>query len=148
MFETSSPPLTQRPPAERRLRWALRILGGLDFLAVAICFLPLSAIERLHQFAGLGPFPAAPIAGYLARNVSAMYAAHGLTLCHIAGDIPRYRQLIQFLAIVAMAHGGILIGIDMASGLPVWWILTEGPGFATLGGMIWALERGCRGTER
>ncbi len=142
-----SPPPTQLPPAERRLRCALRLLGGLDFLAIAVCFLPVSAIESLHQFAGLGQFPTAPIAAYLARNVSAMYAAHGLALCYVAGDIPRYRRLIRFLAIVSMAHGGMLVGIDMASGLPMWWILTEGPGFATLGGMIWALERGCGETN-
>lgn len=137
---SQSTPSPQR--ARRRLQRLLRFLGGLDLLACVVTFLPARGIETLHHLAGLGTFPSEPIAGYLARNVSTLVAIHGLVLWFVARDVDRYRELIRFLGIVSVLHGGLLVGIDLVQGLPGWWVVAEGPVLAGLGGAIVWLERG------
>lgn len=69
--------------AERGLTLQLRFVGGLCVLAVFAVFLPQPAMAAIHESAGLGPFPEAPIAAYLACATSALCAFYGglLVLC-------------------------------------------------------------------
>ena len=119
--------------APRPLIIALRVLGATDMLAFLAVAMPASWIQSGHQWSGLGDFPDAPIAGYLARSASALYALHGLMVVYMSFDVRRYWPLIRFLAIIAVAHGVVMLGIDLAVGMPAWWSVLEGPAFSATG---------------
>jgi hypothetical protein len=104
----------------------LRLFGTLDLLAILAVLMPDEWMARGHQWLGLGELPRAPIVGYLARSASALYALHGATILFISTDTVRYARLITFLAVVALIHGAILLGIDLAAGMPAWWTWFEG----------------------
>lgn len=93
-------------------------------------------ITGIHQWLGLGEFPDRPIAFYLARSTSAMYALHGALFICMSSDVQRYRPLIRLLACCMMVMGGGLIATDVCSGLPVWWILIEGPFAVVFGALL------------
>jgi len=128
-----SPSTVDAGPVATRLRRLLQFQGILDLLAVAFALLPTATIAQVHERLGLGSFPDSPIAIYLARNVSALVALHGLVLWGVATDLSRYRPLIALLGWSAITHGAWLIAIDWQAGLPGWWIAGEGPLRAVLG---------------
>src|SRR5262245_19416965 len=121
------------PPEHRALVLTLRCFGVLDLLAALAVAAPRRWLELGHDWAGLGPLPAGPIVGYLARSASALYALHGATVLFLSFDVDRYGPLIRFLALAALAHGAVMCGIDLAEGMPGWWQTVEGPGFAATG---------------
>lgn len=124
----------ERPlPNDRPIAILLRVLGVTDMVAFIAVLMPVSWIEYGHQTAGLGDFPDVPIANYLARSASALYALHGLMVVYMSFDVQRYWLLIRFLARIAVLHGFVMLGIDLAVGMPVWWIALEGPAFAATG---------------
>ena len=85
------------------------------------------------EFQNRVAFPAVPVAWYLARSTSLLYALHGAMAVFISYDIPRYWRLIRFLALAAVAHGGLVLAIDVSAGMPGWWSMIEGPCFAVTG---------------
>ena len=123
------------------LVWGLRLLGGLDLLALVAVVMPLSWMSRINDYCGLGPLPDSPIVGYLARTSSGMYALHGTVLMFVSTDIHRYRQFIKFLAITLLLYGPILLGIDLSIGMPLLWTLSEGPTCSGTGLLILWLQR-------
>jgi hypothetical protein len=125
-----------KPASVRPLRVALRVLGVTDMLAFIAVVMPTAWIQWGHQWSGLGEFPDAPIAGYLARSASALYALHGLMILYISCDVRRYWPLIRVMASIAVAHGAVMFGIDVAVGMPAWWIAFEGPAFTATGLMV------------
>ena len=125
-----------KPPSIRPVRVALRVLGVTDMLAFIAVVMPTAWIQSGHQWSGLGEFPDAPIAGYLARSASALYALHGLMIIYISCDVRRYWPLIRFMASIAVAHGVVMYGIDVAVGMPAWWTMFEGPAFTATGLMV------------
>jgi hypothetical protein len=134
-------------PADRHRRLALilRILGALDLFALVAALAPRPWIVFAHECCGMGSLPDGPVVGYLFRSASLLYAMHGAMLLLVAGDVVRYWPLIRFLAVLAVVHGIILIGIDAAELLPGWWRWAEGPGFAATGIIVlWLQGRGAR----
>jgi hypothetical protein len=125
----------------RRLAVWLRVIGGIDLLAAVAVVLPTEWHAAIHAELDLGNWPDAPIAAYLARSASWMYALCGALLLYLSGDVPRYRALIRFLCVCGVVTGAVLVGIDLAVGMPVWWTLTEGPGCAALAVVTWWLEK-------
>jgi hypothetical protein len=125
----------------RRLAAVLRILGTLDLFALLAALSPRSWIVLAHEWCGLGSLPDGPIVGYLFRSSSLLYALHGAMIWFVAGDVARYWPLIRFLAVLAVIHGAILVGIDAAERLPGWWRWAEGPGFAATGAIVLWLQR-------
>lgn len=124
------------------LIWALRILGAVDLLALIAVVMPLTWMSSINDLCGLGPLPDSRIVGYLARTTSALYALHGAMVLFIAGDVVRYRPLITFLAVAAVVHGVILLGIDLSTGMPFFWTLLEAPSFAATGFLVlWLQQR-------
>lgn len=119
----------------------LRLFGTLDLLALLAVLMPDTWMARGHQWLGLDELPRAPIVGYLTRSASALYALHGATVLFISTDTVRYARLITFLALVALIHGAVLLGIDLATGMPVWWTLLEGPVITATGVVVLALQR-------
>lgn len=125
----------------RAVALALRFLGALDLFAIVPVLMPRSWLEFAHATAGLGAFPGEPIATYLARSGSALYVLHGALLIYLSFDIERYWNLIRFLAIGALVHGVVLLGVDLSLDLPLWWKLIEGPAFAATGVLVLWLQR-------
>jgi hypothetical protein len=128
-----------KPPSA--LAVVLRLLGAIDLLAMIAVVMPRRWMEAGHAWAGLGDLPPGPVVGYLARSSSALYALHGALIVVISFDVVRYWRLITFLAAAALVHGGVMLAIDLAEGMPRWWTLFEGPAFAASGAVVLALQR-------
>ena len=139
--------MTQRT---RGLVVLLRLLGLLDFCALAAVVAPHAWIAASHEWLGLGPFPVQPIVEYLARCTSVWYASYGLLLWFISCDVERYARLILFLSCVLIVQGIVIVGIDLAAGMPGWWTTFEGPCCSGLGAILLILqgkESGVRNQE-
>jgi hypothetical protein len=113
----------------------LRALGLLDLCALGAVVLPARWMAAGHAGAGLGPLPPRPLVGYLARSASALYALHGALVLFLSFDVRRYGPVITFLAAAALFHGAVMLGIDLAEGMPFWWTALEGAAFAA-GGVV------------
>ena len=131
------------PNENRGLALALRAIGCLDCLALLAVLMPTHWMDVAHAWLGLGPIPREPIVGYLARSASALYALHGAMIVFVSFDVARYAPLIQFLAIAALVHGGVILGIDLAEQMPPVWRYGEGPAFAASGVLVLWLQRQC-----
>jgi hypothetical protein len=130
----------------RPLSIALRILGLIDLLALFAVIMPRRWMEEGSVWAGLGPLPEGSLVGYLARSASVLYALHGGLILFISFDVERYWRLITFLAIAALVHALLMLGIDLVEGMPTWWTLLEPPGFVATGAIVLILQR--RGYDR
>ena len=129
-------------PRVRSLVFFLRCLAVLDLCAVAVALLPEVAIDQLHRGAGLGPFPSHPTAQYLARITGTLYAVHGGLLWWLSTDVRRYSPLLRGLSRLMLAHGAVLLAIDMTHARPWWWTAGEGPLLALLGVCLgWLVSR-------
>ena len=115
-------------------------LGGLDLLALAAVVHPRGWMAAAHAWLGLGGMPPGPLVGYLARSAAALYALHGATVLFVSRDVARYWRLIRLLAVLALCHGAVMAAIDWAEGMPLWWRVVEGPGFAATGAVVLALQ--------
>lgn len=122
----------------------LRATGAFDLLAVVAVIAPRKWIAASHQMLGMGEFPSAPVAGYLARSTSIWYGAFGLLLWFVSFDVERYSPLITCLAWMMIGQGLVILGIDLAEGMPGWWTLLEGPCSAFLGVQLLLLNRWSR----
>lgn len=107
------------------LRWLLIACGVLTLLALPAVFLPVPAMNYFHEQLGLGPLPKGPIVQYLARSLSAFYAAFGSLTLLLASDTKRYAPLITWWGITAIVFGVLLAGIDTIAGMPTSWMLGE-----------------------
>jgi hypothetical protein len=126
----------------RRLLIALLRLGalmtGLAFLTVP---LPVESMASTHRWLGLGELPPAPIVEYLARSLAAFYGFHGVLLFLLSTDVARYAPIISYVAVMNVLLGLMLVAIDVHAGLPVWWIVSEGPPVVLTGIAIGLLNR-------
>lgn len=129
------------PSRSRWLIWMLRGIGLLDLMALIAVFSPHSWIVYSHHLLGMGEFPSEPIAEYLARCTSICYATYGLLLWFVSCDIQKYSLLITCLAWTMFAQGFIVVGIDIAVGMPGWWITLEGPCCSGLAVTVLLLQR-------
>jgi hypothetical protein len=73
---------------------------------------------------------------YLTRSVSALYALHGALLIFLSLDVRRYLPLVRFLGAASIVMGVLLLGLDLAVGMPVFWTVAEGPPVVALGLVI------------
>jgi hypothetical protein len=88
-------PIMRRPA--KWLRVILIVEGLLMALAIVPAVMPLSWIEAVHQFLGLGRFPEKFLTEYLARMTSAMFAMMGALLMFLAWDVRRFAPVIKFV---------------------------------------------------
>jgi hypothetical protein len=126
---------------ERWIALMLRLVGISALMAIPAVVMPNSWILGIHRWLGLGEFPAEPIALYLARSLSGMYALHGALFLCFSFDVQRYLPVIRILAISMLVMGIALVVIDVTSELPVWWIFLEGPFAITFGLLLIGLLR-------
>lgn len=143
-METASPDQGDRqrwPSSPRVLTWLLRTIGVLDLLAFAAVVMPRSMMIAVHAQLQLGALPTEPIVGYLARTASMFYGFCGVLLLYLAADVVRHRDTIRFVAGCGMAAGVLIVLIDVAEGMPLWWIAMEGPCCGLLAALIGRLAR-------
>jgi hypothetical protein len=126
----------------------LRVVGIGGLFAIPAIFLPFSWMNAIHQSAGLGELPDAPIVDYLPRSLSAAYAIISAMTLYVSFDIRRYRGFIQLWAIVVIAFGCAQLGIDLHAGLPLSWIIGEGPPTIVVGLIALWLQRNVSVTEK
>jgi hypothetical protein len=119
----------------------LRFVGVTALFALVAVFMPMSWMTAAHRWSGLGEMPTAPVVEYLARSLSAFYALFGALCLVVAADLERYRPVVQFLGVVFAAMSVLLLGIDLAAGMPWWWSAFEGPRGMVLGALMFALAR-------
>ncbi len=111
--------------AERSLVLLLRFVGGVCLLALVSLWMPRNWIDAGHRWLGWGEFPAAPVAEYLARSVSALSAFYGGLLVVLSSDVRRYKPLIRYqaLAIMALSASGVVVG--GWAGMPAWFVVGD-----------------------
>jgi hypothetical protein len=105
----------------------LRIYGTVAGLAIFAVFMPRAWMAATHEMIGLGKLPDGAIVDYLARSVSALYTVHGGLLWLLARDVRRYETIIVYMAAAGIVFSVFVLALDVSLGLPVWWILGEGP---------------------
>ncbi|MDA1163717.1 MAG: hypothetical protein O3B13_11500 [Planctomycetota bacterium] len=121
------------------LSWFLRLVGVADLLAIVVVFLPDVWLEWAHEAIGLGGLPQGRIVGYLARSTSLLYGIHGALLLILGSDVSRYRPLIRWYGIVIVGAGVLLVGVDIAESMPLWWTVSEGIAVIGIGAVILTL---------
>jgi hypothetical protein len=109
-------------------------------LAAPAVFMPLSWMDVIHGWLGLGRLPQEPIVSYLARSVSAFYAMAGALALYVSFDVERYWRLIAVLAVELIVFGATFLAIDVALRMPAYWVFMEGPCCIALGGIVLWLQ--------
>jgi hypothetical protein len=126
---------------ERILVLILRLLGGLMLLAFVAVLLPADRMAEIHAALGLGALPQAPIVDYLARSLSLLYGLGGGLLFVVARDLRRHRPIARYLGWVNVVFGVVVLGIDLAAGMPAYWTWGEGPPIVATGWVLLYLLR-------
>src|SRR5436190_11786308 len=114
--------------ADKALVILLRFVGVNGLFALIAVFLPTAWMAATHRWLGLGEMPTGPVVEYLARSLSAFYAVMGALCLVVAADLERYRPLVRFLGVAFALMSVVLLGVDLAAGMPWWWSASEGPG--------------------
>jgi hypothetical protein len=117
----------------------LRFVGVGSLFALVAVFMPFSWMAATHRWLGLGEMPAGPVVEYLARSLSAFYAVMGALILVVAADLERYRPLVRFLGVAFALMSVVLLGADLAAGMPWWWTASEGPGGVVFGALLLVL---------
>lgn len=127
---------------EKAVQWLLRI----DAVVLVTAFIPVAMptawMQEIHRRLGMGELPTGSIVEYLTRSLSLLYAVHGVFLFWLAADVRRYLPLVKLAATLAIVFGAAMLPLDIAAGMPLYWILGEGPWIAILGCLILTLA--CR----
>jgi hypothetical protein len=111
-----------------RIRLLLRILGVICVLAVIPLIIPVRWLDAAHRWMGLGPFPAAPIAEYLARSVCALCTFYGGLLLVLARDVERFAPVIRYQALAIMLFSAFGIFAGVRAGVPAIWVIADAIG--------------------
>ena len=127
--------------SDKALVSLLRLVGVGALLAVVAVFMPSSWMAATHRWLGLGEMPTGPVVEYLARSLSAFYAVMGAVCLVLAADLERYRPLVRFLGVAFALMSLVLLGVDLAAGMPWWWSASEGPGGVVFGALLFVLAR-------
>ncbi len=133
--------------SERVLKFFMMAGGVVMLFATVAVFMPYSWMNSIHGWLGMGRLPDGPITGYLARSTSALYAMLGGLFCLVSRDVRRYRTVIAYFGTVMACFGLVLLGVDIREGMPLFWILLEGPTIIVLTSTKLILLRGV-GSDR
>ena len=126
---------------ERALQIFMRVVGFVAATAIVFVFVPYSVMNAIHEgWLGMGPLPADPITGYLARSTSAFYTLLGGLLILLSFDVQRYRTIMAYLLTFLFTFSFVIFGVDLAEGMPSMWAYGEGPtvlAMAVVGYILW-----------
>jgi len=128
--------------------FVLRATGVAMLGALVFVFCPFGWMAAIHARMGLGTLEYTPVASYLIRTLSAMYAVLGALLLFMSSDVMRYRELIRFFGAIAVIGGLAVTVFDAALRLPLWWTALEGPLTMGMGAVLVVMGRRIRGLRR
>ena len=129
---------------DKVLVFLLRLVGVGSLFALVAVVMPSTWMAATHRWLGLGEMPTGPVVEYLARSLSVFYAVMGALCLVVAADLGRYRTLVRFLGVAFALMSVVLLGVDLAAGMPWWWTASEGPGGVVFGALLFVLARpGC-----
>lgn len=135
----------QSSPAERLLSLLLRIEAVVLLCALPAVIMPTAWMASIHQALGMGEMPHSPLVEYLTRSLSLLYAALAPVFLVLSTDLPRYLPVVWTLSWVRLGFGVTLLILDMAIGMPLIWVLSEGPLVTLLSllglYLIWQIHR-------
>ena len=66
----------------------------------------------------------------------------------VSSDPVRYRPILNYIGIVNVTFGLMLIAIDLFAGMPWWWTAFEGPAIIPFGILLLMLNRASARQER
>lgn len=128
--------------AEKALAWLLRISAVVLLTALVPAVMPFAWMQEIHRSLGMGELPEGPIVGYLTRSLSAMYAMHGALLFFVSWNVRRFLPVVKCLAVLAVLFGMGMLVLDVMVGMPLSWVVGDGPFIVVLGGvMLWLAGR-------
>jgi hypothetical protein len=110
---------------ERLLVWLLRLAGATEILAFIAVVMPRSWMEISHAWLGMGEMPHGPLLMFMIRQASYTYGVHGLSLWLIASDVKRFRPFVIFNGVAFLVAAPVFFLIDLTSGMPLWWTLSD-----------------------
>jgi uncharacterized BrkB/YihY/UPF0761 family membrane protein len=113
---------------ERALQFFLRMVGAVMGLALIALFMPRAWMAWCHEQIGLGAFPDAPIAEYLARGTSGLCALVGGLFWLMSRRPAEHRTLIRYVAVGMAALAVILGTYAVRMGIPASWALGDSAG--------------------
>lgn len=119
--------------AERCLVVLLRLGGLVCATALLAMVMPQAWHAAIHAWLGLGTFPDAPIAEYLARGMSGVCGIYGVLLIWLARDVQRYASLLAVQAVLLMGVSLAATVVLIESGMPEWWLYGDA-------GSVWAFQ--------
>lgn len=124
------------------LIWMLRLAGATEVLAFIAVVMPRSWMEIANASIGLGPMPDGPLLMFIIRQSSYTYGVHGLSLWLIASDVERFRSFVVFNGIAFLLAAPVFFLIDITSGMPWWWTVSD-PGSCGFFGaaLLWLSRR-------
>ena len=111
--------------ADKALVILLRFVGVPALFALVAVVMPFSWMVATHRWLGIGEMPDGPVVEYLARSVSLFYALFGALCLVLASDLERYRPLVRFLGVAFALMSLVLLGVDLAAGMPWWWSASD-----------------------
>lgn len=128
--------------AETHLVLFLRLTAALLLPALGAVFMPFPWMDAVHQWLGLGELRDQPMTQYLARTLSALYAALGMMCLVVSRDVRRYTPLLRFSGWGSVVFGLWLLALDVTIGMPLLWTVFEAPFVVGYGiGLIWLVRR-------
>lgn len=123
---------------QRLLVWLLRLAGAVEVFAFIAVVMPQSWMEISHAWLGMGEFPDGPLLMFMIRQASYTYGIHGISLWVLASDVKRFRPLIVFNGFAFLVGAPVFFLIDITSGMPLWWTLSDPMSCGLLGaGLLW-----------
>lgn len=123
------------------LRCLLIFNGLMTLLALLAVFLPTASMDAFHRGLGLGALPEGPIVEYLARSVSALYAAFGSLTLVIAWDLQRFGPVVTWWGVTAIVFGCLLFWVDTIAPMPEHWKWGEVMYLVLTGAVVLMLQR-------
>ncbi len=123
------------------LKWLLVLSGLFLMLAFVAVLLPTAWMADAHLWLGLGEFPAQPITFYLARSTSLLYGVHGVLMFYLGISLNHHWRLVWLFGWLHIVIGVTMLGIDITSPMPWYWIAAEGGPVAGLGVVILLLAQ-------
>ena len=130
--------------SETALVWILRLAGVVLMTAIFAVVMPHSWMKATNNALGLAPLSDTPLTGYLTRSLSAMYAYHGALIYYFSLDVRRFLPAIRFLVVLGLVFGVAMLVLDIAVGMPLYWILGEGPYVLVMCGLLLWLTKHVR----
>ncbi len=127
---------------ERRwLVFVLRFGASVMALALLAVVMPTEWMRFSNERLGLEAFPDLPLFQYLTRSLALLYAVHGGLLWLAATDVVGLRSLVRYMGGSAIFFGVVVLGIDLAAGMPWYWTALESGGVTANGVVVLWLDR-------